>query len=708
MGALVAVLVATAPATVEAEIPDSFVTPAACAEFDLEPGGGFIRCDDGVPSNSPLPGPGGTIPNRGGVSAVTVPAAYGRDGYSGLPPEAADAASFPGADADGNIALDVEVHFPSTRTAGEHPLLFFMHGCCGGNKHGWESADYQAGGREAWHYNTAWFASRGYVVVNYTSRGFVNGSQAGSTGEMHLQSRRYEINDYQHLACQVTDLFNSKGRLPDVDPQRVVTTGGSYGGGFSWMSITDPRWRCTPDTGSRVKMRLAVSAPKYAWTDLAYTLAPTGTHMQTPDELPATDGCDTGPVSFDGAPCPAPRTPVGTVKRSILSGLYLTGNLLTGGHTTFPMEMHEGVVCMMGAYPVESNPSCAATVNEFLPTLLADSSAYYQSEFFRRIKRPGYRVPIFDAATFGDPLFPSVENRRMINRLLSVAPGYPIQAYFGDYQHFTKNKPKIWADVCGADRHICTDEDYTRGFNQDPPTLRKLGVTTMLNRFLDHYARPPANPQGPRPDFDVTAETQVCPQTAPAGQPLDESGPRYSAPTFEQLAPRRLRFDLVGEQTVNSLVLPNSHALYSDPLVNEVSNRNGCISAPDPAGAGVAVYTSEPLERRQTMLGAATVTAGFAPTSGSGLQLNARLYDVLPDGRGVLVDRGTRVIAPEEASAGRVRYQMHGNGWRFEPGHSVRIELAADYEPFIHLTESPFTLALSGVRLSLPVRRLPR
>ena len=583
---LIAVLLAMVPATAEAEIPDSFVTPAACTEFDPQRGGAFIRCDDGVPSNAPLPGPGGLTPNEDGVSAVTVPAKYGGDGHIGLPPMAQDAASEPGADAEGNIALDVQVHYPATRTEGTHPLLFFMHGCCGGNKNGWESDDYQANGSESWHYNTAWFASRGYVVVNYTSRGFVNGSGAGSTGQMHLQSRRYEINDYQHLACQITDLFNSQGRLPDIDPERVVTTGGSYGGGFSWMTITDPRWRCTPDTGARTQMRLAVSAPKYGWTDLAYTLVPTGLHMQTPDQLPSTDGCDTGPTRADGGPCPPPQTPAGTVKRSILAGLYLSGNLVTGGHSTFPPALHEGVTCLYGPYPLESNPTCDATLNEFLPEILSDSSAYYQQRFFQHIRRPAFQVPIFDAATFGDPLFPSVENRRMINRILAVDPDYPIQAYYGDYQHFTKNKARIWADVCGGDRHICTDADYKRGFNSDPPSLRKLGVTTMLNRFLDHYARPDANPRAPEPDFNVTAETQVCPQTALPGQPLNESGPRFSAPTFERLAPRNLSFDLRGAQIASSLALPNTHAIFSDPVYNNVSNSNGCMSAADSAGPG--------------------------------------------------------------------------------------------------------------------------
>src|SRR5687767_2669988 len=111
--ALVAALATTGTLTaagpVAAEIPPSFVAPSSCAEFELESGGGFVRCDDGVPPT----GVGGTNPNDGGVSAVTVPAKYGGNGYAGLPPRAADAGSVAGADADGNIALDVQVHYPA-------------------------------------------------------------------------------------------------------------------------------------------------------------------------------------------------------------------------------------------------------------------------------------------------------------------------------------------------------------------------------------------------------------------------------------------------------------------------------------------------------------------------------------------------------------------------------------------------------------------
>jgi len=244
--ALACLLIAAAPAA--ATIAPTLTLPANCAQDSTVPEDYFF-CDDGVPNA------GGLFPNTTGASAVTVPAKYGGDGYTGLPPSAG-APTDPGADATGNVALDVDISYPNpVNFTGTRPLLVFMHGCCSGSKTSWENQG-TAGQRfearsgdtsaETWHYNNAWFASRGYVVINYTARGFVNGQNQGSTGQTQLDSRRYEINDFQDLSCQVTQLFNADVSLPDVDPTKVVATGGSYGGAFSWLALTDPLGTAQP------------------------------------------------------------------------------------------------------------------------------------------------------------------------------------------------------------------------------------------------------------------------------------------------------------------------------------------------------------------------------------------------------------------------------------------------------------------------------
>ena len=662
----------------EAAIPTSL--KSACTNQTPHAGFSYSFCDDGLPPS------GGTTPNPAGTSAVEVPARY--EGFAGLPDKSEDATDVPGSDPDGNIALDVDISVPTgPAPPGGYPLIVFMHGCCSGNKTSWEGTSFDTAG-ERWHYNNAWFASRGYVVLNYTSRGFHNGENngsRGSTGETELDSRRYEINDFQHLAGQVAD-----DPFFSVNPQKVVVTGGSYGGGFSWMASTDPIW----DSPGGTAMKLAAAAPKYGWTDLVYSLVPTGKHNQLPSAMPAFDGSDSS-------------VPIGVPKKSIVAALYDSGK--TGippgsAHATFSTAIDQAFACLQSTDPYETNPLCASTISNTLPEFIDDRSAYYQNNWFTLMASdPDYRTPIFNAGTFTDPLFPPSENRRMANRLLATVPGYPIQQYYGDYQHFVQNKAKEWGDICGADRHVCRFSDYAGGdLNTAPAGLARTGVTTRLNRFIDHYAQPPGNPAQPAPQFDVTASLQVCPQNA-AGQPADEPGDTFTAGSFEALTTGTLQLDMHGNQTTTNDASPNTHAANAEPVANSVLNGGRCPveSSSSAAGPGVAVYTSDPLAQSYTMLGATTVSIDYSATTAQGLQLNARLYDVFPDGSSVMVDRGVRRV---ESASGRVSYQLHGNGWRFPAGHRVRIEVAQDDDPYLRASSVPSTTTISHVTLRIPVR----
>jgi hypothetical protein len=664
--ALSVLVVAFAPAA-SAAIPDSLKT--SCSSRSPAPGYSFELCDDGAPPTA------GVTPNAGGVNAVLVPAKY--DGWEGLPPKAADAANVPGADADGNIALDVDISIPSLPApTGGYPLIAMMHGCCAGTKTDWEASSFESSG-EKWHYNNAWFAARGYVVVNYTARGFRKGPQ-GSTGETQLDSRRYEINDFQDLVGQIADdpSFN-------VNPQKIIPTGGSYGGGFAWLAFTDPIWK---SPGGK-DMKLVAAAPRYGWTDIVYSLVPNGKHFLTPDRLPAFDGSDT-------------ISPLGFPKKSINTILFATG--LSG--TTFPGYITDAFVCLLSGQPFETNPICTSTINQTLPSFIEDRSAYYQSEFFAKVASdPRYRTPVFNAATLSDPLFTPVENLRMSNRLQSLVPNYPIQQYFGDYEHFVQNKVKEWGDICtGVIRHTCVFAEYPGGdVNGAPPNRVRIGVTTRLNRFIDHYAQPPGNPGQPQPAFDVTASLQICPPNASPDQPADEPGETFTADRFDHLTFGTLRLSLTETQTTMNGVAPNPHAVEADPLTNFLTNKGVCPVSTGPAGPGVAVYESAPLDKQATMIGGSLVSIDYSATTAEGLQLNSRLYDVFPDGRAVMVDRGPRRV---DEPSGTVTYQLHGNAWRFPAGHRIRIEISQDDDPFIASSITPSSATITAVRLRIPVR----
>ena len=666
-----------------AAIPQSL--KSSCTVKNPNPGYSYRFCDDGLPPS------GGTSANQSGTNAVKVPAKYlatNGDDWTGLPPKAPDANTMAGADNQGDIALDADVSIPTTPApAGGYPVLVFMHGCCSGDKTSWEATSFDAGG-EKWHYNNAWFASRGYVVVNYTARGFVNGENKGnmgSTGETQLDSRRFEINDFQYLTGLVADdsFFN-------VNPQRVVVTGGSYGGGFSWMALTDPIWTSPGGT----PMKLAAVAPKYGWTDLVDSLVPTGRHFQEPDHLPAFDGSDS-------------IAPLGIPKHSIVTALYDSGK--TGippgsAHTTFPSYIDDALACMSSTDPFESNPLCASTIASTLPSFINDRSAYYQNQWFANIASdPSYRIPIFNAGTLTDPLFPPVENRRMVNRILSEVPDYPVQQYYGDYQHFVQNKAKEWGDLCGTDHHVCSFSDYPGGdLNATPNGLVRTGATTRLNRFIDHYAQPSGDSFQPTPNFDVTASLQICPQNAPLeGVAADEPGQTYTAPRFEGLAPVPLTIQMSGTQVTTNSASPNQHAADSEPVANSVANGGKCPVETTPAGAGVATYDSAPLPESKTMIGATKVSINDSVTGSTQgtYQLDSRLYDVFPDGSAVMVDRGARRVTDP---SGTVTYELHGNGWRFEAGHKIRIEIAQDDDPYLKRSTISSSTTITGVTLQIP------
>jgi hypothetical protein len=288
----------------------------------------------------------------------------------------------------------------------------------------------------------------------------------------------------------------------------------------------------------------------------------------------------------------------------------------------------------------------------------------------------------------------------MVDRLRATLPNYPVQEYYGDTGDFTQDKAKEWADICGTDHHVCAIADFTNGLNQDPSNLSGLGITTRLDRFLDYYAAAPGDPGRNRPAFDVTASLQVCPANATATMPAAEAGPRFSAPTFAQLAPNRMRLQATGSLTTLSQVVPNPHAEREDPILNFVFNGAHCPVETSGAGTGVATYDFPPVAGNLTMIGRPRLTIPYSAV-GEGLQLQARLYDVLPGGAAVLMDRGgVRLVD----ASGTAVFDLNGNAWLIPGGHHLRLELTQDDAPYVKASTQPSSMTLAAATIDLPVR----
>ena len=618
-------------------------------------------CDDG------LPRAGGRTVNKRARRAVAVPQRYA--GYSGLPRKVSPDPGA-GANSKGYIALDANIALPDRRRhprpRGGYPLIVLLHDCCGGSKSDWHGT-IDAGG-EKWHYNDAWFAARGYAVLTYTSRGFVNSRGRGSTGEAQFGHRAYEVNDLQYLAGLLAE-----DPFFGVNPERVVVSGGSYGGGVAWLAMTDPTWR---SPRKRIAMRLAAAAPTYGWTDLTQSLVPNGRYRR--DEIASPD-----------PNLAVSRSPVGAPKRSLLQEVSASA--------TWAPDIDDSFDCFTAETPFAANPLCSGALS-LLDSFIEERSAYFQGRFLGRIAgdRDNW-VPVFSAGSFSDQLYPLEEHRRMADLLRSVSADYPVKEYYGDLGHFTQNKAKEWADLCGDQNDPCVVDNYKRGFNQSPRRFQRFGVATRLNRFIDHYARPPGNPRQPLPNFDVTVALQTCSRNASGAWPQDEPGERFSGTVIAELARNRWELELGGAQATTTPVEPNPHATGADPV-----EHTGCASHASPAGEGVATYDSDALAGDVTMIGQTRLTTALVGAR-AGAQLNARLYDVFPDGTQVLVDRGTHTLADDSDTA---EFDLHGNGWRFEAGHRVRLEIAQDDDPYVRRRDDGAALTVTGVRLSMPIREI--
>lgn len=649
---------------------------------------GYRLCDDGLP------------PAGGGQNGIPVPVKYRAldgDDYSALPPPAtgdevaeADERDDLRPEISNRITLDVNVSLPVVPAPpGGYPVIVFMHGCCGGNKTSWQASTVDAPG-ELWHHSNAWFASRGYVVVTYTARGFRNADDRGSTGTTQLDSRRYEINDYQYLVGLLADhdaAERAAGRRArfNIAPTKIAVAGGSYGGGFAWLALTDPQWR-SPASG--IELRLGAVLTRYGWTDLVASLVPNGAGH---DRAPQDGRSFIAPTSPDQA---LSRAPIGVEKMSIIAGLYATGRNLATDHTTFPEHLDRAYARLQLGEPYEGD----AVIEQALDSFISDRSAYYQESFWARVAG-GLRVPVFAAGTWTDPLFPTIETIRFYNKLKSLDRRYPIELYLGDFQHLTaQNKPKEWADLCGREHRICAIDDFRRAdgrldFSSSAARVRK-GINTRMSEFLDYvlYGR------GRKPRYGVSATTTICPANADELYAADEPGIEYRARTWRALAPLRARFEWDSGGVLTPFG-PDPHALLSDPVTGS-RQADKCYTTPlIQPGPGVIQLTSKVLEEPFTMMGIPTVRAAIS-SAVSSYWVVARLFDLSSEGTMTLVARGVcRAGAGRDCSV----FDLSGNGWVFGRAHQVVLQLTQADVPHFRPSNLPSVLQVGEVGLEIPV-----
>lgn len=492
------------------------------------------------------------------------------------------------------------------------------------------------------------FAKRGYAVLSGSARGFTGscGVQNRRDAEcadpkwhVRLADTRYEVRDVQHLAGVLVD----EGV---VAPKRIGAAGGSYGGGQSMAlaalknRVMLPSGALAPWTSPKgVPMELAAAAPEIPWTDLAYSLMPNGRTLDYVADAPY-------------------GTRVGVQKLSFVAGLYGLGS--ASGYYAPPGTDEDADLTTWYAEtaagePYDQNPLSVSIIEEFT----SHHSSYYIDDSIEP-------APLLIANGWTDDLFPADEALRFYNRTKTRYPQAKIGLTFLDYGH-----------------------QRGQGKAKDTAINR-----ARINRFLDHYLLR----QGGVPDLGVQAITQTC-----AG----DAGTLIEAPTWAKIARGEVR--AVVKETASTVITNTG----GDPRVGQaydpISGGGACAgaaeggprdSSPPPGATDVPLPAAT--GEGYTLVGSPTVIADISspvPTA----QVAARLVDIAPDGKQILVARG--LYRPD--ASGRQVFQLHANAWRFAPGHKAELQLLGHDAPYGRPSNVPFAVTVSNLELRLPVADAP-
>jgi fermentation-respiration switch protein FrsA (DUF1100 family) len=545
-------------------------------------------------------------------------------------PTSSDAQRVPSFD---GVPLDVDVTLPATGD-GPFPTIVMMHGY-GGTKTSFETTDPSAGEG----YDNLAYAQRGYAVVTYTARGFGRSCGVADSrtppacdrGWIHLADSRYEARDTQYLLGLLADQGVTV-------PDRVGVTGISYGGIQSQI-LARLRDRVRLQDGSYIPwtspagkpMKIAAAYARWGSSDLTYALTPNGRFLD-----------------FRGYELGQSSHPFGIMKKSYVNGLYAVGNIA-------------GFVAPIGADPGADLTRWLQVTDAGEPYgASARSFANELTRFHSSVGVSGDPAPMIVQNGWTDDLFPAPEALRLYR--LFRRSGAEVQYQFGDLGH-SRGSNKANADRAFNDQAAALFDGWVGG---KPMTLDRRN-----NR--------------------VTAFTQTCPKSAPAGGP-------FTAGSWEMLHPGALRFGGRAPQTVRW----DGGSLAVAKAFDQFNAGDACLTVKRERSSGTAVYEKR-LKRAVTLLGLPTIKAKLR-TTGDGGELIGQLWDVA-NGRQRLISRGVYRLRDDQK--GTLLFQLWGNGYRFPAGHTVKLELVGRSPNFMRPSNDRFRARLSDLQVELPLHEQP-
>jgi predicted acyl esterase len=336
--------------------------------------------------------------------------------------------------------------------------------------------------------------------------------------------------------------------------------------------------------------------------------------------------------------------PIGVELGSYVAGLYALGQ--ASGYIAPPGRDPEADLTKWFAVSNAGEPGG--------PEALAIAKQIYTYHQGYGLPPSGNPAPMLLESGWTDDLFPPAQSLRVYNAV--IAHGGQAALQVGDLGHSR-----------GSNK-----ENTDHAFQQQ--------AASFFDARLKHTGSAP-------PTGSAVAYTQTCPKAAPGVGP-------FTAPSWSALHPGTVTFGSPAPQIFTSAGGNPAIAGEFDPIAGTT---DACKTVKAEIEPNTATYTTA--SSGFTMMGLPTVTA-MIKTIGPFGEIAARLWDVLGNGEQRLVSRGTYRLT--ENQTGTIRFQLHGNGYQFPAGDTVKLELLGRDAPYYRASNGTFSIEAANVTVSLP------
>lgn len=539
-----------------------------------------------------------------------------------------------------SVPLDVDVTLPAS---GEGPFrtIVMLHGW-EGSKTSFESTTAAGDGNETYNYNNIYYAQHGYAVVNYSARGWGKscGSEESRENTPGCEEGWLRLADQRYEARDTQYLLGVLADEKVANPTRIGVTGISYGGGQS------------------IELAYLKNRVRLSDGELVPWKSPKGKAMAIQAAFPRWPWSDlVNALEPNGrfqateiAPFGQSYEPLGVEIQSYVTGLYAAAKLTNG------------YVAPAGKDSEADLTEWYAVVNAGEPfTPEAEAIAHQIYSYHQGYGLSGKPAPMLLESGWTDDLFPVEQSLRVYNQVRSLG-GY-VALMFGDLGHGPATNK----------------ENTDHAFNEE-------GAAFFAAKLKAEGTAPRAG--------GVTAYTQTCPLGAPADGP-------YTGAPWSKLSTHTLTFGSSEAQTFTSAGGNPTLAAEFDPIAlgEEPESPGACKAVPAETEPNTANYTMA--SPGFTLLGLPTVTATIK-TAGLYGEIAARLWDILPSGEQRLISRGIYRLTENET--GTVTFQLHGNGYEFAKGDTVKLQLLGRDAPYYRASNGTFAVEAQKVTVLLPRR----